>query len=95
MIVTNQVIFFEQFSKYFVNVAQNLVDDVGETVNKLQDYLKLGKIKKKLINNLDIKKAGDIFDITLKLLKAASGKIMEPLIFLYNETIQKGVIPQN
>ena len=46
MIVTNQVIVFEQFSKYFVNVAQNLVDDVGETVNKLQDYLKLGEIKK-------------------------------------------------
>ena len=37
MILTNQVIVSEQFNKYFVTVAQNLVDDIGETVNKFQD----------------------------------------------------------
>ena len=35
-----------------------------------------------------------LFDITPKLLKAASDKIIEPLTFLFNETIKKGVIPQ-
>ena len=45
-----------------------------------------GEIKK-IINNLDIK--NDIFDITPKLLKAASEKIIEPLTYLFNETIKK------
>ena len=49
---------------------------------------------KKIINNLDIKKASDIFDITPKLLKTASDKIIEPLTFLFSETIKKGVITQ-
>ena len=47
-----------------------------------------GKIKK-ILNNLDIKKPSDIFDITPKLLKAASEKIIEPLTYLFNETIKK------
>ena len=40
MILTNQVIVSEQFNKYFVTFAQNLVDNIGETTNKFQDYLK-------------------------------------------------------
>ena len=40
MILTNQVIVSEQFNKYFVTVAQNLVDDIGKTANKFQNYLK-------------------------------------------------------
>ena len=49
---------------------------------------------KTIINNLDIKKASDIFDITPKLLKTASDKIIEPLTFLFSETIKKGGITQ-
>ena len=40
MILTNQVIVSEQFNKYLVPVAQNLVDGIGQTANKFQDYLK-------------------------------------------------------
>ena len=49
---------------------------------------------KKIINNLDIERASDIFDISPKLLKVASEKSIEPLTFLFNETIKKGVIVQ-
>ena len=38
MILTNRVIVSEQFNKYFVTVAQNIVDDIGETVSKFQGY---------------------------------------------------------
>ena len=41
-----------------------------------------------------VKKASDIFDISPKLLKASSDKIIEPLTFLINGTIKKVVIPQ-
>ena len=40
MILTNQVIVSEQFSKYLVTAAQNPVDDIWETASKYQDYLK-------------------------------------------------------
>ena len=101
MILTNQVIVSEQLNKHFVAVAQNDVDDIGKTTNKFQDYLKnanehnvllkevgLGEIKK-IMSNVDVKKASDIFDITPKLLKAASDKFIEPLTFLFNEAIKK------
>ena len=48
----------------------------------------LGEIKK-IMSNVDVKKASDIFDITPKLLKAASDKFIEPLTFLFNEAIKK------
>ena len=31
IILTNQVILSEQLNKYFVTVAQSLLDDIGET----------------------------------------------------------------
>ena len=40
MILTNKVIVSEQFNEHFVTVAQKLVDDIGETANKFQDFLK-------------------------------------------------------
>ena len=40
MILTNQVIVSVQFNNYIVTVDQNLVDDIGETANKFQDYVK-------------------------------------------------------
>ena len=50
---------------------------------------------KKIINNVDIKKVSDIFDISPMLLKASLDKIIEPFTFLLNKTIKKCVIPQN
>ena len=41
-----------------------------------------------------VKKASDIFDISPKLLKASSDKIIEPRTFLINGTIKKVVIPR-
>ena len=69
MILTNQVIVSEQFNKYFVTVAKNLVDDIWETANKFQNYPKnpnehsmfLKEVEPgEIINNLEIKKAKNI-----------------------------------
>ena len=101
MILTNQVIVSDRSVKCFVTVAQDIVDDIGETANKFQDYLKnpnehsmflkeIGPSEiKKIINNLDIQKANDIFDINPALLKAASGKTTELFTFLFNKRTKK------
>ena len=39
-IITEQRIVASKFNKYFINVAQNLLKDLGESNNKFQDYLK-------------------------------------------------------
>ena len=36
----NQKVVSNKFNNYFVNVAQNLLRELGEPNNKFQDYLK-------------------------------------------------------
>ena len=38
-IICNQKVVSYKFDKYFVNVAQNLLRELGEPGNKFQDYL--------------------------------------------------------
>ena len=39
-LITDSKIVAEQFNNYFVTAAQTLVEEVGETSNSYQDYLK-------------------------------------------------------
>ena len=39
-IITEQQVIANKFNKYYINVAQNLIKEMGETDNKFQDYLK-------------------------------------------------------
>ena len=101
MILTNQVIVSDRSIKCLVTVAKDIVDDIGEIANKFQDYLKnpnehsmflkeIGPSEiKKIINNLDIQKANDIFDITPTLLKVASDRTTELFTFLFNKRTKK------
>ena len=42
-----------------------------------------------ILSNINLSLNIDIFDITPKLPKAALNRIIEPLTFLFNETIKK------
>ena len=39
-IITNQKTISNKFNKYYINVAQNLIKDMGEANTEFQDYLK-------------------------------------------------------
>ena len=39
-IITNQKTISNKFNKYYINVAQNLIKDMGESNTEFQDYLK-------------------------------------------------------
>ena len=43
LITSNQKTVANMFNDYFINVAQNLLKDLGESNNEFQDYLKIKK----------------------------------------------------
>ena len=43
---------------------------------------------------LNSKKASDTFGISANFLKSAGDKIIQPLAFLFNESIRNGIIPE-
>ena len=95
-----------QFSNYFVTVAEKLTKKIGETNKKYQGYLKnsngnnmyLTKIEpneiKTQIKNLNSKKTRDIFGTSKYFPKFAGDKIIQPLTFLFNESIRNGIVPE-
>ena len=46
------------------------------------------------IKNLNSKHASDIFDISANFLKFAAKKVIQPLTFLFNESIRNGSVPE-
>ena len=82
-IICNQKVVWNKFNNYFVNVTQNLLRELGELDNKFQDCLKDPnthsffqettpvKIQKSL-NNLNTRKASDIYGFSPKPAKLSS-----------------------
>ena len=82
-----------------MTVAEKITEKIGQTNNKYQDYLKnpnehsiyLTEIEpdeiRTQIPNLSSKKTSDIFGISANFLKFAGDKIIQPLIFLFNESV--------
>ena len=80
VIITKQKKVANKFNKYFINFAQNLLKDLGESNSKIQDYLKdpnensffLKEIEPgemyKLHQKLNINKRSDIYVISPKVI---------------------------
>ena len=78
---------------------------MGETNYKLQDYLKNPnkynlfmketdlKEVNKYLNNLDMKKANDIYGISTKLFKIGTSKLKLHIAFVFNQCLIHGVFP--
>ena len=89
-----------------LTVAKKVAKKVGQTNSKYQDYLKnpnkhsmyLTEIEpdeiKTQIKNLNSKKASEIFGISANFLKFVGDKIIQPLTFLFNESIRNGIVPE-
>ena len=104
--ITEQRIVASKCNKYFINVAQNLLKDLGECNNKFQEYLKnpnknifflkeieLDKIFK-LLQEVIIKKASDIYGISPKVIKISAEKIKEPLALIFSMSFRGWVFPE-
>ena len=98
-IESNHKIIAEKFNDSFTNNAKKLLKNMGETNSKIQDYLKNPNehnllMKEtdpeeeevnKYLNNLDMKKANDIYGISPKLIKIGASKPKLRIAFISNQ----------
>ena len=92
-------------NNFYVNIAQKLVDDLGNTNSKYQDYLKNPNEHSLFINEiepdevythlskLNIYKASDIYGISPKLVKLGANSIHNNLTLIFNKSISLGQFP--
>ena len=94
-----------KFNDFFLNVAGNLSAKIVQKNTKFQDYLKNPNKSKfslketepgevvKVINNLDSKKSGDIYNISPDLVKLSNQAISQCLSIIFNRCIKDGCFP--
>ena len=105
-IITDQKKVAAKFNKFYANIADKLLCDLGKPNTKYQDYLKNpnkhsmylnetdpGEIES-IIHKLDITKAGDVYGLSPKLIKLAGISFAYNLSIIYNLSIETGVFPQ-
>ena len=89
------------FNNYFINVAQNLLKDLGDTNNQFQDYLKnehnfLKETEPqevfKILGQLSAKKPQMHTDNN-KIIKIAANVLKNHLTILFNHSINQGIFP--
>ena len=103
-ILTNPKKIANKFNKFYTNIAENLLKNLGNTPTKYQDYLKNpnehsmyfnetdpGEVSK-IISTLDISKAGDLHGISPKLLKYAPSMAFN-LSLIFNMCVEQGIFP--
>ena len=89
------------FNNYFINVAQNLLKDLGDTNNQFQDYLKnehnfLKETEPqevfKILRELNAKKPQMHTDNNA-IIKIAANVLKNHLTILFNHSINEGIFP--
>ena len=105
-IISNKKEVANKFNKFYINVANKLLKDLGNPNTKFQDYLKNQNVHSiflnevdagevlELINKLDITKAGDIYGINPKLIKIAGAEIKDNLSVIFNKSFEIGKFPE-
>ena len=86
-------------------MAQNLLNDLGDTNNQFQDYLKnpnghsffLKETEPKevfeILRELNAKKATDVYRISPKFIRIAADVLKNHLTILFNQSINQGIFP--
>ena len=104
-ILTEQTVVVDKMNKYFINVADNLVKDIPQSRTPFGDYLEdpnehsiyLTEIGPdeiaKIVKDLGINKAGDIYGNTTNLVKLGGHVLIQILTFLFNKSLDQGIFP--
>ena len=94
-----------KFNDYYLSIADKLCEKIPKVNNKFQDFLKNPNrnnltLKEttpdeivKIINDLDGKKSGDIFNISPDLVKLNAQVNSQILTIIFNQSIQEGCFP--
>ena len=104
-LITDQTIVVDKMNKYFINVADNLAKDIPPSTKSYADFLKnpnphsifLTEIGPdeiaKIVKDLGINKAGDIYGNTTNLVKLGGDVLIQILTFLFNKSLEQGIFP--
>ena len=94
-----------KFNDFFLNIAGNLSAKIVQKNTKFQDYLKNPNKSKfslketepgeivKVINKLDSKKSGDIYNISPDIVKLSNQAVAQCLSIIFNRCINDGCFP--
>ena len=103
-IICNQKVISSKFNNYFVNVAHNLLRELGGPSNKFQGYLKdpnthsffvmetTSAEVQILLNNLNTRKASDIYGISPQLVKLSSRRNRKCLSQIFTASFHEGIV---
>lgn len=104
-IITDSKMVANKFNQYFINVADKLSKKIIKKNTKFQDYLKnpnktslfLSETTPdeiiNIINQLDVNKSNDIYDISPKYVKLAPQPVAQ-LLSIFNRSINEGGFPE-
>ena len=105
LLLTDQKQVANCFNRFFTNVADNLLDKIGDTTSKYQDFLKnpnehsmflnevdFGEVEL-VIKNLDTTKSGDIYGLSPKLLQIGATEVSNNLKTIFNLSLKFGQFP--
>ena len=105
LLLTDQKQVANRFNRFFTNVADNLLEKIGDTNSKYQDYLKnpnehsmfmnevdFGEVEL-IIKNLDTTKSGDIYGLSPKLLQIGATEVSNNLKTIFNLSLKFGQFP--
>ena len=102
---TQQIQIANKFNDFFLNVAEKLSDKIEKKNSSHQDYLKNPNKSRfylketapdevvKIINQLDIKKSGDIYNISPEIVKLSNQVVADALSIIFNRCIREGHFP--
>ena len=104
-LVSNPQKVANRFNAYFLNVAENLCSKIPLVEEKFDDYLKNRKDVNwimeettpdeivKIVNDLDVKKSSDIYNISPELVKLSGPAVSHSLSIIFNMSIKEGCFP--
>ena len=104
-IITEQKKVADTFNRFFTNVADSLLKDMGNSTTKFQEYLKnvneqtiflkevdFGEVRD-ILKNLDITKSGDLYGISPKLIQCVANEMAPNLAIIVNASFRFGKFP--
>ena len=105
-LVTDPKVVANKFNTYFINIAEKLSNKIVNKNTKFQDYLKNPNMSQlflnetspheivKIINDLNPKKSGDIYQISPEYVISAKQAVAQHLTIIFNQSIREGCFPQ-
>ena len=106
MDVYNKPKIADAFNDFFINIGQKLASQIPKSSKKFEPYINkvnvimdsnpllINELKEEFFS-LKINKSSDVDDVSFNITKKCFGVLCEPLIYLFQLSLEKGVFPDD